>query len=546
MGGTLQGFSRTKTFDKKSVQETKLARVLTTFDLTFLGVGSTLGAGVYVVTGDVARQIAGPGVIFSFLIAGIASVLSGLCYAEFGARVPKAGSAYIYSYVTVGELCAFIIGWNLFLEYMIGAAAVARAWSAYFNSLVGGAVSRGLTSAFGRLHTPGLSHYLDIFALSLAVIIAGVLAIGVRKSTRFQGTITFINMGVMVFIVVLGAFHAKFENWNKNFLPFGVTGVLSGSATAFFAFVGFDVIASTGEEAKNPSKAIPLSIVLSLAICYVGYSGVAAVVTLMVPYNQLDPDAALPRAFEQSGVWWAKYIISVGALCGLTASLTGALFPLPRLLYAMATDGLIFPSFGWVNKRTETPLFSTFFAGALAGILAMVFELSSLVEMMSIGTLQAYTIVATSVLLLRYQPGDLSTSDKSASPVDVTGAIAREPTERSGHLVSLCVCILFLDMFGISSLFVFGMKFMMKGHFWFIVLAFALMAVLVSAITVIVLQPQNKIPLPFKVPLVPFIPLLCMFVNIYLMMELSVITWVRFGVWMFVGKSTRFLLPIKV
>ena len=536
MGAALQGFSRTKQFSFKSVQETKLARVLTTFDLTFLGIGSTLGAGVYVVTGDVARQIAGPGVIFSFLIAGIASVLSGLCYAEFGARVPKAGSAYIYSYVTVGELCAFIIGWNLFLEYMIGAAAVARAWSSYFNSLVGNAVSKGIISVLGKLHTPGLSHYLDVFALMLAILIATILAVGVRKSTRFQGIITFVNMTVIVFIVVVGSFHAKVENWKDNFLPYGFTGVLSGSATAFFAFVGFDVIASTGEEAKNPSRAIPLAIVLSLAICYVGYSGVAAVVTLMVPYNKLDIDAALPHAFEQCGVSWAKYIISVGALCGLTASLTGAMFPLPRLLYAMSTDGLIFSPFGWVNKKTETPLFSTFLAGTLAGTLAMLFELSSLVEMMSIGTLQAYTIVATSVLLLRYQPGTVGMAEPAASPVKSTGDVEREPTERTGQLVSLSVCVLFLDMFGLSALFVYGLKHMLKGNLWLIVLAFVLVGILVSACTVIVLQPQNSCPLPFRVPLVPFIPLLCMFINIYLMMELSVITWVRFGVWMFVGE----------
>ncbi|MCP4280553.1 MAG: amino acid permease, partial [Alteromonas sp.] len=385
MGSALQGFSRTKTFDLKSLQETKLARVLTTFDLTFLGVGSTLGAGVYVVTGDVARDIAGPGVVLSFVIAGFASVLSGLCYAEFGARVPKAGSSYIYSYVTVGELCAFIIGWNLFLEYMIGAAAVARAWSSYLNSLVGNTLSNGLIKVFGTLNTPGLSHYPDVFSLLLTIVISIVLAIGVKGSTRFQGAITFINMAVIVFIVIVGAIHATPENWKDNFLPYGFSGVLSGSATAFFAFVGFDVIASTGEEAKNPSRAIPLSIVLSLALCSVGYCGVATVVTMLVPYNKLDVDAALPKAFETVGISWAKYVISIGALCGLTASLTGAMFPLPRLLYAMATDGLIFKPFAWVNSKTETPLFSTFLAGLLAGTLAMVFELSSLVEMMSIG-----------------------------------------------------------------------------------------------------------------------------------------------------------------
>ena len=536
MGGILQGFSRTKTFDTKSVTETKLARVLTTFDLTFLGVGSTLGAGVYVVTGDVARDIAGPGVVISFFIAGVASVLSGLCYAEFGARVPKAGSAYIYSYVTVGELCAFIIGWNLLLEYMIGAAAVARAWSSYFNSLINNAISKGIMHSIGMMHTPGLSHFPDLFAFGMAIIISIVLAIGVKRSTRFQGTMTFINMGVIIFIVVVGIIYAKVDNWKNNFMPYGWSGVLAGSATAFFAFVGFDVIASTGEEAKNPSRTIPLSIVCALGICFLGYAGVATVVTIMVPYNKLDVDAALPRAFEYRGIKWAKYVITGGALCGLTASLTGAMFPLPRLLYAMSSDGLIFKPFGWVNRRTETPMFSTFFAGLLAGSLAMMFELSSLVEMMSIGTLQAYTIVATSVLLLRYQPGTIEGAETEDVPVKPSSSVIPEPTERSGHLVTLSVCILFLDMFGLSALIIYGLKPLLRGHFWAVILGLILLAVFVSATTVIALQPQSLTPLPFKVPLVPFLPLFSMFINIYLMMELSSITWVRFGVWMVIGK----------
>eukprot|EP00794_Sanderia_malayensis_P015066 gene15066-16621_t len=462
MGAALHGFSRTKSFDTTSIQETKLARVLTTFDLTFLGVGSTLGAGVYVVTGDIARDLAGPGVVLSFVIAG----------------------------------------WNLFLEYMIGAAAVARAWSSYFNSLIGNRMSRALISVFGRINTRNqpLSGYLFV---RLSVIIAVVLAIGVKRSTRFQGAIT------------------------------RSVGICNG----VFAFVGFDVIASTGEEAKNPSRAIPLSIILSLALCSLGYCGVASVVTLLVPYNKLDPEAALPKAFEHAGITWAKYIISIGGLCGLTASLTGAMFPLPRLLYAMATDGLIFKPFGWVNKRTETPLFSTILAGIMAGTLAMMFELSSLVEMMSIGTLQAYTIVATSVLLLRYQPHVLGQSqEKSDTPIKNTGPVDREPTERTGKLASGAVCILFLDMFGLSAVSIYGMN-KCKAVTLLIVTGLALLAVFVSAVTVIVLQPQNKHHLPFKVPFVPVLPIASMFVNIYLMMELSHVTWIRFGVWMFIGMT---------
>lgn len=264
MATWIQSFKRKKCIDPLSVTKTELARCLTTLDLTSLGIGSTLGAGLYVVTGEVARSIAGPAVVLSFFIAAVASVLSGLCYAEFGARVPKAGSAYIYSYVTVGELCSFIIGWNLILEYVIGASSVARAWSSYFDSLIGDAIRNFTTSHVGEIPAPGGSTYPDFFALSIVVIITVILIVGVKNSSRFNTIFTGINILVIIFVTFVGLYFAKYSNWTRNFMPYGFSGVLSGAATCFYAFVGFDIIASTGEEAKNPRKSIPVSIVLSL------------------------------------------------------------------------------------------------------------------------------------------------------------------------------------------------------------------------------------------------------------------------------------------
>ena len=268
MAFLVKRFTQKKIVDSKSLSQSELSRCLSIFDLTSLGIGSTLGAGIYVLAGEVARSIAGPSIVISFFIAAIASILSGLCYAEFGARVPKAGSAYVYSYVTVGELCAFTIGWNLFLEYVIGASSVARAWSDYFDSIINDRIRDFTLSHLGEIHVPGLSTYPDFFALFFVLLVTFILAIGVKNSSRFNMIFTGINLAVILFIICVGIYFAKGENWTRDFAPYGVSGVFSGAATCFYAFVGFDVIATTGEEARNPSRAIPISIVLALGKKY--------------------------------------------------------------------------------------------------------------------------------------------------------------------------------------------------------------------------------------------------------------------------------------
>jgi len=300
-------------------------------------------------------------------VAGIASSLSGLCYAELGSRVPKAGSAYIYSYVTVGEGIAFVIGWNLILEYAIGTASVARGYSGYLDSLLNRTMANAFRSVL-PIDVPFLSPYPDLCALGITLLLTLVLCIGVKESTRFNNIFTGLNVCVVIFVTVCGLFKANPHNWELQkedlpsekfgvggFFPYGISGTLAGAATCFYGFVGFDTIATSGEEAERPQRNIPLAIIISLSLVFVAYFGVSSALTLMVPYYMQDATAPLPYAFHETGWVFAGYVVSGGALFGLSTSLLGAMFPLPRVLYAMSSDGLLFHWLSHVHPRYQTP-----------------------------------------------------------------------------------------------------------------------------------------------------------------------------------------------
>ncbi|KAM6908141.1 putative cationic amino acid transporter [Lycodopsis pacificus] len=392
--------------------EVGLAKILTTVDLVSLGVGSCVGTGMYVVAGLVAKAMAGPGVILSFIIAAVASILSGVCYAEFGVRVPKTtGSAYTYSYVTVGEFVAFFIGWNLILEYLIGTAAGAAALSSMFDSLANHSISNYMITHLGTLRGLGKGEdtYPDLLALFIALLVTVIVALGVRNTVGFNNVLNVVNLVVWVFMIIAGLFFLSASNWESgNFLPFGWSGVMQGAATCFYAFIGFDIIATTGEEAKNPNTSIPYAITASLVTCLTAYVSVSVILTLMVPYDLIDGSAPLMEMFALHGFLWGKYIVAVGSIAGLTVSLLGSLFPMPRVIYAMSRDGLLFGFLSHVSAVTHTPAVACVVSGCLAALLALLVSLRDLIEMMSIGTLLAYTLVSVCVLLLRYQPDEQS------------------------------------------------------------------------------------------------------------------------------------------
>lgn len=367
-----------------------------------------VGAGIYVLTGTVAKDIAGPAIVLSFILAAVVSILAALCYAEFGTRVPKAGSAYIYTYVSIGEFWAFVIGWNILLEHMLGAASVARAWSGYVDSLMGGFIANTTLIIAGEMHENLLAQYPDFLAFFVCIAYAAMLGTGVKTTAVLNGVLTVINILVVIMVISLGFWYANPRNWTNNnqggFLPYGIGGVVAGAASCFYAFVGFDSIATSSEEARNPGTSIPLATILSLGVVTVAYVLVSAALTLMIPYNQINPAAALSDAFGSLNLQWAKYAISIGALCGMTTTLLGSLYALPRCLYAMASDGLIFSFFGKINERTQVPMCNLIVSGLCSALLALLFDLEKLVEFMSIGTLLAYTIVSASVIVLRYRP----------------------------------------------------------------------------------------------------------------------------------------------
>ncbi|KAI5712516.1 hypothetical protein M8J75_008928 [Diaphorina citri] len=534
-------------------EQSELGRVLTTTDLTLLGIGSTLGVGIYILPGTVSKEIAGPGAVLSFFFASVVSIFAGLCYAELGSRVPKAGSAYIYTFITIGEFIAFLVGWNLILENIIGTASVARGLSIYVDSMMNNTLQHSFESLI-HLSVPFLSPYLDFFALSISVVMAIMLAVGLKESVILNNVLTLANLFIVSFVIVIGCFKVDLKNWNLpaaevpvdagvgGFLPFGIQGVIKGAATCFYGFVGFDGVATTGEEVKKPEKALPFAIIVSLGVVFLAYFGVSTVLTLMYPYYLQDPDTPLPHVFEAFGWTTAQYIVSVGATFGLFASLMGCMYPLTRIIYSMAHDGLIFKSLGAVHPVLKTPFYGTIISGILTGLMAAIFDLQQLIDLMSIGTLFAYTIVSACIIILRYreesdEEDDLLSEEYKESthllPQDT--AVSREAflgqlfnlhqLPRSTYVTSYVVNVMTTLL-----------------HYILVIVNIMLMMITLFSIT---LQPQSSKKVTFKVPWVPYIPALSIFFNICLMCLLDFGTWVRFVVWLIMGIITYFSYSIR-
>ncbi len=450
----------------------KLKKSLTALDLTVFGIGVIIGAGIFTLTGAAAAEYAGPSVVFSFVIAAICCGLAAICYAEFASTVPVSGSAYTFSYATLGELVAWIIGWDLILELMLGASVVAQGWSEYFVTFLD-AIGLGWPADLGPSADPHFGHF-NLAAFLLVAALTVLVAIGIKESLRVNLFLVGIKLFVVLFVVVAGLFYINADNY-KPFVPpasapistngltqplfqwlfgfeaqtYGVLGIISAASVVFFAYIGFDVVATTAEEARNPQKDLPRGILGSLAICTVLYVAVALVITGMVKYDEIDPKAALATAFQDVGRDGYATLIAAGAVAGLTTVVMTLMIGAVRVLFAMSRDGLLPRQFAHVNPKSGTPVRITLTIGALVAAVASLTPIGKLEEMVNIGTLTAFALVSLAVPILRKNRPDL---------------------ERS-----------------------------------------------------------------FKVPFNPWLPILAALVCVYLAMNLSLETWLRFLVWMVLG-----------
>ena len=461
------GIFRTKSVEE-SILETdepahKLKRDLSALDLTVFGVGVIVGTGIFVLTGQQAARNAGPAIVLSFLLAAVVCALAALCYAEFASTVPVAGSAYTFGYATLGELVAWIIGWDLVLELGLGAAVVARGWSAYLQELFGLP-----TWLAGDEAIP------DFGAIFIVALLTVVGIVGTKLSGRLTGILVAIKVAVVLFVIGLGLFYIKAENltpWIPPAVPaeaaeggqepllqallgvvpqhFGFFGIVAAASIVFFAYIGFDVVATTAEETRNPQRDMPRGILWSLGICAVLYMATAFVITGMANYRDLDTGAPLAEAFSANGVEWAAKLISLGAICGITTVILVLLLGQSRVLFAMSRDRLLPPGLARVHPKYRTPWLITLVTGAAVAVLAGFVPLSKLSELTSIGTLFAFVVVSIGVVILRRTRPDL--------------------------------------------------------------------------------------PRSFRTPFVPVLPILAVLACVWLMLNLPVDTWIRFGVWMVVG-----------
>jgi APA family basic amino acid/polyamine antiporter len=397
---------RTKTTTPDDFGHTGLHKCLTAFDLTLLGIGAIIGTGIFVLTGIAAATQAGPAVVLSFVIAGIACAFAALAYAELASAVGGCGSAYGYSYAAFGELIAWIIGWDLILEYGVATAAVANGWAGYFNNAltaVGLALPDALTKA------PTLGGIINLPAAGIVLILMVLLMLGMRESARTNMVMVFVKLLTIAVFIGVAIFHVNPENWSP-FMPFGwngqspdgkPVGVLAGAAMVFFAYVGFDAVSTAAEEAKNPQRDVPFGILFSLVFCTAIYIVVAGLLTGMVPYTQLNVPSPVAHSLQLIGVNWASALVATGVIAGLTTVMLVLYYGLTRVFFAMSRDGLLSPFFAEVHPKTKTPVRVIGLCGLIISMIAGFIPLGELAELVNIGTLAAFVLVCLGVVVLR-------------------------------------------------------------------------------------------------------------------------------------------------
>jgi len=433
------GLFATKSFDRlradagsepSGEHEHTFTRALDATHLTLLGVGAIIGAGIFVVTGNAAAQYAGPSVVLSFIIAGLGCAFAGLCYAEFAAMIPVAGSAYTYAYATLGEFVAWIIGWDLILEYLFGAATVAVGWSGYFTAFIGelgqsiGAdwtiPAAWTTPPFRMKGAHGIARdptgIVNLPAVALILAVTGLLVLGIKGAARVNNLIVALKVTIILLVIGFGFAFVNAENWSPFIPPntgeygkYGASGIFRAAAVVFFAYIGFDAISTAAQETKNPQRNLPIGILASLVICTVLYVLMALVMTGMAPYRELDVAHPVFVAIDRAGpaLRWLGFLVNVGAIAGLASVVLVLLLAQPRIFYAMARDGLLPAVFRKIHPQFKTPYVTTTLTGLAAAVVAGLFPIGLLGELVSIGTLLAFVLVCAGVWVLRHRMPEL-------------------------------------------------------------------------------------------------------------------------------------------
>jgi APA family basic amino acid/polyamine antiporter len=408
---TLQIF-RTKHASVDDVGDHGLKRCLSAWDLAFLGIGAIIGTGIFVLTGIAAATQSGPAVVLSFVLAGIACTFAALSYAELASSVGGCGSAYGYSYSAFGELIAWIIGWDLLLEYGISVAAVANGWSGYFNNAL---VAMGLPLPELLTKAPKMGGLINLPATVIILILMILLIMGVKQSAKANNAMVFVKLITISIFIGVAAFNVNPDNWHP-FMPFGwfdkapdgkTSGVLAGASIVFFAYVGFDAVSTAAEEAKNPQRDLPFGIVTSLGFCTVIYIVVSGLLTGVVNYKELNVSSPVAHALKLIGFNWASALISTGVIAGLTTVMLVLYYGLTRIIFAMSRDGLLSSFFSEVNPKTQTPVRAIVICGVIMALIAGFMPLGDLAELVNIGTLAAFVLVCLGVLVLRITRPDM-------------------------------------------------------------------------------------------------------------------------------------------